>query len=402
MQVKLHLETISLGDERFFESSIGKRAVTTDLHNNKHHKVFGNIGLNQDEQHSIPLYSANVEKCFGYVEKSNLYSDVSDEEKFDKNHILWGIDGNFELKVIQKGTLFASTDHCGVIKILDENIMPEYVKLLLEQKKYQLGFDRTLRSNLKNMGSMVYLDIPLDDNGSFDYEQQKNIIEQHIPISNFLEKISDIQKEINHQRINLETEYLYVEKSLKELFTIKQGNSYYTKKRILTNGWMGSVPVYSSNTKNNGLLINIREDKIEKKDLYHHHCLTWSVDGYAGKLFVRNEENIENKKNKKYFFTINNHSGILVPLSDDLYLPFFKYLLQPLFFDMSKGYGNNKVGTNQIENIQVKVPVDGNEKIDYGKQTEIATMYEIIEKTKQEFVEYINVIKNCKVVIINT
>ena len=29
----------------------------------------------------------------------------------------------------------------------------------------------------------------LDDNDNFDYEQQKNIIEQHIPISNFLEKI---------------------------------------------------------------------------------------------------------------------------------------------------------------------------------------------------------------------
>ena len=401
MQVKLDLETISLSDKRFFEISIGKRARISDLHNNKHHKVFGNMSLNQDEEYAIPLYSANVEKIFGYVEKSNLYSGLPDKEKFDKNHILWGIDGNFELKVIHKETPFASTDHCGTIKILDDDIIPEYVKLLLEEKKYQLGFDRALRSNLKNVSSMVYLDIPLDSNGNFDYEKQKNIIEQHAAISNFLEKISDMQHEVNNQRINLEIEYSHVEKPLKELFTIKQGNAYYTKKRILANDWMGNIPVYSSNTKNNGLLINIREDEIGMNDLYYHHCLTWSVDGYAGKLFERNEENTTNRKNKKYFFTINNHCGILVPLSDNLYLPFFKYLLQPLFFDMSKGYGNNKLGTNQIENIQVKIPIDENGDLDYRKQKKIATMYEIIEKTKHEFIEYIDMIKNCKVTLAN-
>ena len=398
----MNLETISLGDKRFFEISIGKRAVITDLHNNNDHEIFGNLSLNKDEKHPIPLYSANVEKIFGYVEKSNLYSDVSDKEKFDKNHILWGIDGNFELKVIQKKTHFASTDHCGTIKILDDNIMPEYVKLLLEEKKHQLGFDRTLRSNLENMSNMVYLDIQLDGHSNFDYEKQKNVIEQHMSILNFLEKISDIQKEVNNQRINLETEYDNVEKPLNELFTIKQGNSYYTKKRILTNGWIGNIPVYSSNTKNNGLLINMREDEILENDLYYQHCLTWSVDGYAGKLFERNDENMENKKKKKYFFTINNHCGILIPLHGDLYLPFFKYLLQPLFFDMSKGYGNKKLGTNQIENIQVKVPIDKNGKYDYKKQKEVATMYEIIEKTKQKFTEYTDAIKNSKVVIIDT
>ena len=69
---------------------------------------------------------------------------------------------------------------------------------------------------------------------------------------------------------------------------------------------------------------------------------------------------------------------------------------------MSKGYGNNKLGTNQIENIQVKVPIDKNGKYDYTKQKEVATMYEIIEKTKQEFTEYTNTIKNFKVTIVDT
>ena len=56
------------------------------------------------------------------------------------------------------------------------------------------------------------------------------------------------------------------------------------------------------------------------------------MDG-AGKLQLeRNDENMANKKIKKYLFTINNHCGILIPLHGDLYLPFFKYLWTTIVF----------------------------------------------------------------------
>ena len=50
-------------------------------------------------------------------------------------------------------------------------------------------------------------------------------------------------------------------------------------------------------------------------------CLTWSIDGYAGKLFARNME--ENPIG----FVANNHCGILYPLVDTkkLYFPYLIY-----------------------------------------------------------------------------
>jgi hypothetical protein len=58
----------------------------------------------------IPAYSANVFTPFIYTNRSN----VTD---FSVPYVLWGIDGNFDFNVIAPGVEFATTDHCGAIKI---------------------------------------------------------------------------------------------------------------------------------------------------------------------------------------------------------------------------------------------------------------------------------------------
>ena len=68
-----------------------------------------------------------MNKEFGFVEKPNMVG-------FAHNHIIWGIDGNFNLRVMPKGKTYATTDHCGSIEILDDLISPEYLILLLDRK----------------------------------------------------------------------------------------------------------------------------------------------------------------------------------------------------------------------------------------------------------------------------
>ena len=46
------------------------------------------------------------------------------------------------------GTKFASTDHCGTIKILDRRINPYYLAYVLEENKYKYGFDRGLLDSI--------------------------------------------------------------------------------------------------------------------------------------------------------------------------------------------------------------------------------------------------------------
>lgn len=377
-QSEIKFKAVCLDDKSFFNLSIGKRLLKRDLFKDKN-----------NPKAKVPAYSANVFTPFGYIEKSNI-------QDFKNPYVLWGIDGNFDLNFIPKGELFASTDHCGTIEILNKNINPEYLLLALNLKRHKYGFDRGLRSNLVNV-SRVEIDIPIKENGEFDFEIQKEIVDKNSEMATLQQKIFDLKQQINETELNFLEEFEHKEEKLSDLFNIKQGNAYYTKKHIIGSGWNGDVPVYSSNTKEDGLLMKMDLNKIKPEDLYYQYCLTWSVDGYAGTLFIRNEKNTKNEKKEEFYFTINNHCGLLLPKSESLYLSFIKWIVQPAFYKISKGYGNNKVGTNQIKDILVKVPVDKEGNFDIEKQKEIAQKYEKVEELKKELAEKLDILANYKI-----
>ncbi len=52
----------------------------------------------------------------------------------------------------------------------------------LEESKHVYGFDRGLRSSLKNMLN-VQIEIPILPNGNFDSEAQQNIVEKYNLVS---------------------------------------------------------------------------------------------------------------------------------------------------------------------------------------------------------------------------
>ncbi|MHC2466711.1 restriction endonuclease subunit S domain-containing protein [Bradyrhizobium embrapense] len=129
--------TLSL-DDAAFDLSIGKRVLVSE------HSDTG-----------VPVYSANVIVPFGKVAASNL-------ENFDRPSLLWGIDGNFDWNFIPAGHPFATTDHCGRLQVLRDDLLPEYVFWYLKLTRARYGFDRTFRSSLGNMKAEVSVQVPLD------------------------------------------------------------------------------------------------------------------------------------------------------------------------------------------------------------------------------------------------
>lgn len=166
-------------------------------------------------------------------------------------------------------------------------------------------------------------------------EKIKLNIEQEINIVDIDEYHNQI-KRVNEEIISLNNELGKIDKAiaslhpatepfkLTQLFYIKQGDAYYTLKRIKENNWEGEIPVYSSNTKNDGILAYISKEQIKEKDRYYEYSLTWAIDGMAGRLFLRNEANRLNLREDKYLFTLNNHCGILIPKEKlDFYFELF-------------------------------------------------------------------------------
>ena len=168
----------SLSDKALFTLSLGKRLLKKDF-----------ITAKGD----IPVYSANVFEPFVYTDKSNITD-------FSKAYVLWGIDGEFSFNVMERGTIFASTDHCGTIKILDDQIDPYYLAYIMEETRHKYGFDRGLRASLTNMKAFN-IDIPIKPDGSFDLDAQKSLAESLLCLRQTRKTIYEKMTQLMTQKI---------------------------------------------------------------------------------------------------------------------------------------------------------------------------------------------------------
>lgn len=172
---------IKLSNDSYFELAIGKRVVKRDLI-----KISG----------SIPIYSANVKVPVGLHIKSNI-------SNFNNNFVLWGIDGDFEFNAIPKNTPFVSTDHCGTIRILSDEILPEYLMIQLENVKHKYGFDRGLRASIKNMKEVI-IKIPFNEDGTINILKQKEVIEKYEYIKELRNKIQTYKEQLFEINVDFE------------------------------------------------------------------------------------------------------------------------------------------------------------------------------------------------------
>ena len=343
--IKKKLKKISLKDNNYFNLSIGKRILKKDIRNSNG---------------KMPIFSANVFIPMGYGYKSNI-------DLFDKNFILWGIDGDFDFNIKKKGEEFISTDHCGTIKINDGNILPEFLLYALYKVKDKYGFDRGLRASLGNMKN-VEVEIPIKENNEFDLQKQKEIAEKYLFTEEIKSKIKEQQILIEDIKMDLSEQYQNKIALIPSIFDIDLGSSKYNHKYFSTH--KGNYPVYSGQTKNNGEIA-----KIDSYD-YDKTGLTWTIDGYAGRVFYRNEK-----------FSLTCHCGLLIlkdEFKDKLDYEFLKYLLDNELPTHSVGEGNKRLKKNHILKIGIKIPTDKNGEFDLQKQKEIAEKYKLIEQIRKE------------------
>lgn len=114
-----------------FELSIGKRVLKSEI----------------SDSGKYPIYSANVMEPFGKIDKLEIKS-------FDKDSILWGIDGDWMTAFLKKGIEFYPTDHCGVIRVLDSEVDPYYLSMILDIIGRQYGFSRSYRASTERVAAV--------------------------------------------------------------------------------------------------------------------------------------------------------------------------------------------------------------------------------------------------------
>lgn len=97
----------------------------------------------------IPVFSANVKEPFGYTDKL-LFED------FSKDSVLWGIDGDWMVNYYEKNQPFYPTDHCGVLRVLTDNVNPRYMAKILEKEGKKMNFSRSYRASVERIKGITF------------------------------------------------------------------------------------------------------------------------------------------------------------------------------------------------------------------------------------------------------
>lgn len=82
---------------------------------------------------------------------------------FSKDSVIWGIDGDWMVNVIPANKPFYPTDHCGVMRIKTDNILPKYMAHLLEVAGQEVGFKRSYRASIDRIESLSVRVAPIED-----------------------------------------------------------------------------------------------------------------------------------------------------------------------------------------------------------------------------------------------
>lgn len=158
---------LRLSDENIFSVSIGKRVLKNEF----------------IENGKIPVYSANVIEPFGKIDKLLI-------EDFSKPSILWGIDGDWMVNHLPEDYPFYPTDHCGVLRVLDNSINEKYLAFILEKEGKTIEFSRTKRASIDRIKGIKIAVPPI--------EEQEKIVEEiekiELEIKNLYNELKEIPK----------------------------------------------------------------------------------------------------------------------------------------------------------------------------------------------------------------
>lgn len=159
--------TLRLSNSNIFDVSIGRRVLASEV--NEHKGVF-------------PVYSANVFEPFGYINKT-LFKDYSIPS------VLWGIDGDWMVNFVPGNQPFYPTDHCGVLRIVDDSKMNyRYLAYALNIAGKDASLSRTHRASIDRVKGLSIKTPSID----VQNEVVKNVVKIETEITKLEANIANI------------------------------------------------------------------------------------------------------------------------------------------------------------------------------------------------------------------
>lgn len=170
--------SISLNRADLFDISIGRRVLKSEIVKDGVYDV----------------YSANVFEPFG----KTIHSVLDD---FSKPSVLWGIDGDWMVNYQKAEKPFNPTDHCGVIRVLDETIVnPKYLVYPLMKVGDAERFSRSNRASIERVKALSIM-LP-------DIDTQNKVAQQLVSMENEIAELKSKMQECIIKKQEILDKYL--------------------------------------------------------------------------------------------------------------------------------------------------------------------------------------------------
>lgn len=177
---------VRLNRPDLFDISIGRRVLKSEIIKNG----------------EFDVYSANVFVPFG---KTN-HSILSD---FSKPSVLWGIDGDWMVNFLESNKPFNPTDHCGVIRILDESVVnPRYLTYPLLKAGESERFSRANRASTERIKALTIM-VP-------NIDIQNDVVKKVIELDKKLLSLYEVLKISTEKKQEILDKYLRKKESNKD------------------------------------------------------------------------------------------------------------------------------------------------------------------------------------------
>lgn len=263
----------------------------------------------------------------------------------------------------------------GLLKPKMPNINLLYVKNIVEPKLRELAKGRKGENGsdeftkvYPKMVDEVEIVMPVDENGNFDLEAQKDIVDKILYVEDIKKTIEEYKFQIRNLLIEIETENSSKEFLLSDIFdfpSIKGLTASFIQKN------QGNVPVYGGR-KDETPIGYIKDNLSNVK--YFDNCLAWNREGSVGFVFWH-----------KHRFTTNDHHRPLMvkpQFAKSIDLDYMRYTLEKVL--LSQGFEWSKTASKEkVEKFKVTIPILKSGTIDLNTQKEIAAKYLKIDAIKK-------------------
>lgn len=204
-------------------------------------------------------------------------------------------------------------------------------------------------------------------------EEQNTLVKQYEKLEKLKQNITQELDKIKNLKLYELKLSDYITLTMSEISILNKGSNQISEEMIYKNNDPLGIPVYSSATENNGLMGRISTkcyDKFHKKGLANE--LTWTTNGYAGRVFYRNSNYLYSEKCGRIVIREEYKQKILPE--------YLCFILNQITYKYKTSESNNgKLDIIHMEKIPVKIPINKNGEIDIDYQKQIVNLYKKLE-----------------------